>query len=75
MDNPLPLAVEAVQGVVNIPTIRKRLNRSIKCYRPLRCGKAYERYLATMVENGDSSQAALIEFAENPEDEDKETKK
>ena len=37
--------------------------------------EAYERYRATMVANGDHSQAALIEFAENPKDEDKETKK
>ena len=31
--------------------------------------------IVPMVANGDHSRATLIEFAENPKDEDKETKK
>ena len=77
MDNPLPLAVEAVQGVVKYSDNQEEIKsiRENAFDRYVAEREAYERYRATMVANGDPSQAALIEFAENPEDEDKETKK
>ena len=70
MDNPLPLAVEAVQGVVKYSDNQEEIKsmRENAFDRHVAEREAYERYLATMLENGDPSQAALIEFAENPED-------
>ena len=77
MDNPLPLAVKAVQGVVKYSDNQEEIKsiRENAFDRYVAEREAYERYRATMVANGDHSQAALIEFAENPKDEDKETKK
>ena len=77
MDNLLPLEVEAVQGVVkhsdNQEEIKSIREDALDRYVAER--EAYKRYRATMAANGDPSQAALIEFAENLEDEDKKSKK
>ena len=77
MDNPLPLAVGAAQGVVKYSDKQEDIKsiREGALDRYLAEREAYERYRAALVANGDPSQAAVIEFAENPEDEDKETKK
>lgn len=76
MDNMLPLAVEAVKGVVKYSDNQEEIKsiREDALDRYVTEREAYKRYRATMVENGDPSQAALIEFAENPEEEDKEFK-
>ncbi|MBG05931.1 MAG: hypothetical protein CMM59_17865 [Rhodospirillaceae bacterium] len=75
--NPLPLAVGAAQGVVQYSDNQEEIKsiREGALDRYVAEREAYERYRAALVANGEPSQAPVIEFAENPEDEDKEAKK